>query len=580
MSMRRPYPGLLPPAATSVLLVVCAACGAASDDPAAAPPLQVVPGGANSVSQPAPEAGEHDVLRDVLAGSGIEFRHTIADGRLDTLIESVGSGVTVFDADGDGRLDLYFIGQGWHEGVSSGDPVRGAGRNRLYRNLGGFRFEDITQRAGVGDDGFGFMALAADLDDDGDQDLYVLNDGPNVLYRNRGDGTFEDATADAGVAGSACSVAGAVIDADGDGRLDLYVGNYVVFDASYRLHYAPDVFPGPLAFEPQADVLLVNAGDGTFRDATADAGLDGPPARAMGVSVLDADGDGRLDLFVANDATANFLFLAEGDGRFREAAAISGVAFGVQGEATAAMAGSVGDVDGDGRADLYVTDSGYGSLFHNSGDSDSGGSIFIDRVVASGIAAPSGQWASWGAGFLDFDLDGVLDLYLANGDLHRATGRPDLLFRGLGDARFEDVSAESGAWFRAERMARGAALADLDDDGRMDVIVCHIQDAPALLRGRAPAGRHFITLDLRAKPGNANGLGARVVVSVGGLDRSLTVIPRTGYLSQGDPRLVLGIGAADRVDRVRITWPGGETQAASDLPADRVIVVKQGVSVQ
>jgi len=444
--MRRPHPGPL----FAVLLVGVAAltaCGRGADERS----TRSAERPADSVSLPAPAAGETDVLRDVLAGSGIDFRHTLADGQLDTLIESVGSGVTVFDADGDGRLDLYFVAQGWREGVSSGEPVPDAGRNRLYRNLGGFRFEDVTEHAGVGDGGFGFMAVAADLDDDGDQDLYVLNDGANVLYRNRGDGTFEDVTQAAGVAGDACSVAGAVIDADGDGRLDLYVGNYVLFDGSYRLHYAPDVFPGPLAFEPQADVLLVNTGDGTFRDATADAGLDVSPARAMGVSVLDANGDGRLDLYVANDATANFLFLAQGDGRFREAAAISGVAFGVQGEATAAMAGVVGDVDGDGLADLHVTDSGYGSLFHNAG-----GGVFVDRIVASGIAAPSGQWASWGGRFLDFDLDGVLDLYLANGDLHRATGRPDLLFRGLGDARFEDVSADSGSWFRAERMARGA----------------------------------------------------------------------------------------------------------------------------
>jgi len=550
VSMRRPHSGLARTVLfVPVVLLVLGGCGPGAGPEAASG----IPEAIDSVSLPAPAAGRDDVLRDVLAASGILHRHVLADGKLDTLIESVGSGVTVLDADGDGRLDLYFLGQGMREGVTDGDGegVAGAGRNRLYRNLGDFRFEDVTDRAGVGDDGYGFMAVAADLDDDGDQDLYVLNDGPNVLYLNRGDGTFEDVTESAGVAGDACSVAGAAIDADGDGRLDLYVGNYVLFDGSYRLHYAPDVFPGPLAFEPQADVLLLNAGDGSFRDATEGSGLDVPPARAMGVSVLDANGDGRLDLYVANDATANFLFLSEGDGRFSEAAAMSGVAYGVQGEATAAMAGVVGDVDGDGRADLHVTDSGYGSLFHNAG-----GGVFVDRVVASGIAAPSGQWASWGGGFLDFDLDGVLDLYIANGDLHRATGRPDLLFRGTGDLRFDDVSADAGAWFRAERMARGAALADLDDDGRMDVIVCH------------------------AKTGHASGLGARVIVSAGGREHALTLTPRCGYLSQGDPRIVLGLGASERVDRIQITWPGGETQEIVDLAADRVVIVREGESVQ
>jgi len=560
-------------AVAAVALLALAACGndaAAPDDAGTAREADTA-----SVSLPAPEAGADDVLRDVLPGSGVTYRHVLADGKLDTLIESVGCGVTTFDYDGDGLLDLYFVDQGWREGVSKGTRREGAGRNRLFRNLGRMRFEDVTEKAGVGDEGFGFMALAADLDDDGDQDLYVLNDGPNVLYRNDGDGTFSDVTAEAGVAGDACSVAGALLDADGDGRLDLYVGNYVAFDASYELHYAPDVFPGPLAFEPQADVLYLNGGGLSFRDGTAGSGLDVPPARAMGVSVLDADGDGRLDLYVANDATANFLFRALGGGRFAEEALQSGVAYGVQGEATAAMAGAVGDVDGDGKPDLHVTDSGYGSLFQNTGRG-----LFLDRVVASGIAAPSGQWASWGGGFLDFDLDGVLDLYLANGDLHRATGRPDLLFRGVGDFRFEDVSADAGAWFRAERMGRGAAIADLDDDGRLDVVVCHVHDAPAILHGRAPEGRHFVTLDLRAKPGNAGGIGSRVTVVAGGRERRETLVPRCGYLGQGDPRLHLGLGDADRVERVAITWPDGTTQECADLAADRVYVVRQGEPVQ
>jgi hypothetical protein len=569
MNMRRPHPALLLGAA--LVLATCGRADEATGDGTEASSANA----SDSVSMRAPRAGADDVLHDVFAGSGITYRHTLLDGTLDTLIESVGSGVTVFDADGDGRLDLYFVDQGWRAGVTDGEKQAGAGRNRLYRNLGGFRFEDVTASAGVGDDGYGFMALAADLDDDGDTDLYVLNDGPNVLYRNDGTGTFEDVTESAGVAGDACSVAGTVIDADGDGLLDLYVGNYVRFDSSYRLHYAPDVFPGPLAFEPQPDVLLLNSATGVFRDGTAGSGLDVSPARAMGVSVLDANADGALDLFVANDATANFLFLGDGAGRFREEAARSGVAFGVQGEATAAMAGAVGDVDGDGRPDLHVTDSAYGSLFQNTGDG-----LFVDRVVASGIAAPSGQWASWGGGFLDADLDGMVDLYLANGDLHRATGRPDLLFRGLGDGRFEDVSADSGAWFRAERMARGAAIADLDDDGRMDLIVCHVHDEPALLRGVAPEGAHFLTLDLRAKAGHANGIGARVVVSVGGVKRSVTLTPRCGYLTQGDPRLHFGLGSASRVDRVEITWPGGEVQAIVDLAADQIVVVTEGDSVQ
>ena len=553
------------------LLAACSDPGATDDKTANAS----TPGDAASVSLPAPEAGDDDPLRDVLAGSGIDYRHVLVDGKLDSLIESVGLGVLTFDYDGDGQQDIYFVDQGWREGVTDGAAPKNARGNRLYRNLGNMRFADVTEAAGVGDTGYGFMAIAADLDDDGDQDLYVLNDGPNVLYTNDGDGTFTDTTTAAGVGGDACSVGGAVIDADGDGRLDLYVGNYVTFDPSYKLHYSPDVFPGPLAFEPQADVLYVNKGDGTFTDGTKRAGLDIPAARAMGVSVIDANGDGRLDLYVANDATANFLFVAQGDGRFAEVAAQSGVAYGVQGEATAAMAAAVGDVDNDGKADMHVSDSGYGSLFHNAGNG-----LFVDRVIASGIAAPSGSWASWGGGFLDYDLDGALDLYLANGDLHRATGRPDLLFHGRGDTHFDDESTAAGAWFRAERMGRGAALADLDSDGRMDVVVCHIHDAPALLHGRAPVGRHFVTLDLRAKPGNANSYGARVTVTAGERTHAETHVPRCGYLGQGDPRMLIGLGDATRVDRVEIVWPDGETQTFEGLDADRVYVVPQGSALR
>jgi hypothetical protein len=547
---------------------------------ACTPPSPGGAAGGSGAQVPAPPAAAAagsatDTFRDALAGSGIDFVHVLPDGAMDSLPESVGAGVTAIDYDGDGRLDLHFVGQAWSERINTGEPKPGATRNRLYRNLGGGKFEDVTDKAGVGLEAFAFMSVAADFDDDGRQDLFVAAESANRLYRNRGDGTFEDVTTRAGISTSVCTVAAAALDANGDGLLDLYLGNYVTYDKNYRLFYKPVVFPGPLAFAAQGDLLYLNRGDGTFADATVGSGIDvAEPGRAMGVSILDFDMDGRPDVYVANDASANFLFRNEGGGKFSEAATPMGLAYGVQGDSTAAMAGMVGDVNEDGRPDLHVTDNAYGSMYVSNAK---GG--WTDRILTCGVAGASGQWPSWGGGFLDFDADGHADLYLANGDLYRATGRPDLLFRGRGDGTFEDVSPVSGAWFRQERAGRGACIADLDDDARLDVVVTHIGDRPALLRNQSRTG-HGVLVALRAKPRNASGQGAKVTVVAGGKERTEVAWPRQGYITVGDPRVHFGLGAADRVERLEVVWPDGTKSEAKDLAADRVWTVVQGGSVQ
>ncbi len=530
---------------------------------------------AHSVAARAAPGSDADAFRDVTASSGVDFVHVLADGALDLLPESVGSGVTCLDYDGDGKMDLFFVAQGWSDDVHTGEPKRGITRHRLYRNLGGARFEDVTGRAGVGLEEFAFCAVAGDYDDDGRPDLLVVGQDVRHLFRNRGDGTFEDVAEAAGLAGSTCAVGAAFLDADGDGLLDIYVGNYLSFDKEYRLYFKPVVFPGPLAFAAQADQLYLNRGDGTFADASEAAGLRAfEPGRAMGVSVIDHDLDGRPDLYVANDATASFLLHNAGGGKFEERGVRSGVAYGVNGDAAAAMAAMVGDIDEDGRPDMRVTASSYGSMFVNRPD---GG--FQDRILRCGIAGASGQWPSWGGGFLDFDCDGHLDLYAANGDLYRATGRPDLLFRGKGDGTFEDVSLTSGAWFREERPARGACIVDLDDDARLDVVVAHIGGRPALLRNQT-RGNHGVLVALTARAKTASGQGARVTVSAGGRDRVQHLWPRSGYLGSGDPRLHFGLGEADRIDRLEVAWTDGTKQTFTDLAPDRVYAVTQGGSIQ
>jgi hypothetical protein len=549
--------------AAVVAALLLGACSPSAPSPTRAPAPAAAPG------------SDADAFRDVTAASGVDFAHVLVDGALDSLPESVGAGATCFDYDGDGRMDLFFVAQGWCDDVHTGEPKRGITRHRLYRNLGGGRFADVTDRAGVGREEFAFCATAGDFDDDGRADLLVVGQGVRRLFKNRGDGTFEDVAESAGLADASCAVAAAFLDADGDGRLDVYVGNYVSFDKKYRLHFKPVVFPGPLAFPASHDQLYLNNGDGTFRDASQAAGLRAfEPGRAMGVTVLDYDGDGRPDLYVANDATASFLLHNAGGGKFDEVGVRAGVAYGANGEATAAMVGLVGDVNDDGRPDIRVTASNYGSMFMNLGDG-----LFADRVFNCGIAGAAGQWPQWGGGFFDYDNDGRLDLHLATGDLYRNTGRPDLLFRGKGDGTFADVSRASGAWFREERCARGSCVVDFDDDARMDVVVSHVGGTAALLRNQTRTN-HAVLVSLRAKPRTASGQGARVTVVAGGTSRTQFLWPRAGYLGSGDPRLHFGLGSTDRVTRLEVAWTDGTKQSFENLPADRVYTVTEGGSIQ
>jgi hypothetical protein len=538
---------------------------------------------------PPPEAPERPVIAaegepfvDVTAAAGIDFVHHFGDATMDNIVESLGSGASWLDFDGDGDLDLYLVDQGWLPGVSAGERPAAKVRNRLYENLGGGSFREVPAAAGAADDGYGFAAAVGDVDNDGDADLLVANCGPNRLYVNRGDKTFRRAEG-AGVEDGRCTAAATFFDYDRDGFLDVYLANYLTFDPEYTLHYAPDVFPGPMAYEPQADALLRNRGDATFVDVSAAAGIAVDPGRAMGVVATDFDGDGWTDVFVANDATANFLFRNRGDrsdgpGRgdgpsFEEVGALWGVAFGFRGEATGAMAGVVGDLDGDGRPDLLVTDTTYGSLYRNREDG-----LFEDLVMRSGLAAPSGQWVSWGGGFFDFENDGDLDVFQVNGDLKRLTGRPDLLLANRGD-RGDGPSfdlAEGGAYFRAELPGRGGAFADFDDDGDLDVLVTVLGASPVLLRNDVAGRGHWLGVALRGVESNRDGLGAVVTVEAGGQRWVGIRHAPAGYLTQNDPRLHFGLGELERVERLEVAWPSGAVDAMEDLEVDRYVEIEEG----
>ncbi len=522
------------------------------------------------VTPPVP-AGPGDLFVDATRDAGLDaFVHHLCDGHLSNVIEALGAGGCLLDADGDGLLDVYLVDGAALPGVSDADPARHRHRNRLFRNRGDGTFEDVTDRAGVGDAGFGVAAAAADYDNDGDTDLYVVNVGRNVLYRNRGDGTFEDVTEQAGVGDEGTGVGAVFCDVDGDGLLDLFVVNYLTYDPDYTYHYQPDAFPGPLAYEPQDNVLYHNRGDGTFEDWSERSGIRVSGNRGMAAAAFDADGDGDVDLYVTNDATPNLLLLNDGSGRFREAGLEAMVAYGQSGDTTASMAADVGDCNGDGLLDILVTDTSYGSLFVARSDG-----VFQDRVAASGIAALAGQYVSWGGNFIDFDNDGDLDVFVANGDLHHLVGWEDLLLENLGDGRFRDAADRGGAWFRARLRGRASAVGDLNDDGRPDLVITHLADRPALLLNRDPSGNHWITLRLHGRHCNRDGFGTRIEVEAGG--RRLVAEARcpSGYLFQGDPRPHFGLGRAARVDRIRLRWPCGREQVLRDVPVDRILDVTE-----
>jgi hypothetical protein len=540
------------------------------------------------------EAGAPAVrFTDATPASGIEFRNVCgaAAEAKGWLNESMGSGAAWLDYDGDGKLDLYLVnGSTWERGPGAGEP------DRLYRGDGKGRFTDVTDRAGVGQRGWGYGVAVGDVDNDGDPDLFVTNLGPNVLYRNNGDGTFSDVTAAAGLGReSAWSTSAAFFDMEGDRDLDLYVANYMETDPAkvprrgskaaeslvncqYR---GVQVFCGPLGQVPAQDALYRNNGDGTFSDVTLEAGMRlDPPRYALGVVVADYDEDGDSDVYVANDSVQNSLWNNRGEGKFVDVGVGTLSALTADGRAQAGMGADFGDFNNDGWVDLVVTNfsQDVNTIYRNVQ-----GNFFVDDSALVGMGA---TWfeLSWGTGFHDFDRDGDLDLFIANGHVYPQVDGADLgtryrqrnhLFlneRG----RMREASAAAGPGFAVERSFRGAAFADHDDDGDVDVLVTALDEAPLLLRNDTTGAGHYLQIRLIGSLSNRDGVGVRVAVLAGG---RATVRQRQGggsYLSASEPRLHFGLGDATRADKVEILWPSGARDELSDVPADRAITVREG----
>jgi hypothetical protein len=518
---------------------------------------------------------ELPVFTDITKQAGITFKHSYGDHHLDNIVEGTGAGACFFDFNGDGLMDIYLVTGAWTKNVSSneGRDLRGKLSNRLYRNNGDGTFTDVTEKAGVGGNGaFSSGCSAADYDNDGHVDLYVLNYNGNILYHNNGDGTFTDVTKQAGLASNRWGLSAVWFDYNNDGYLDVFVGNYLLYDdGKFRDFYPAAGYPGPLSYSGQPNALYRNNGDGTFTEVTKEAGLYKPDGRTMSVTVADFRNIGLLDIFAANDAMENFFFENTGKGTFVEKAVNFGLAFGENGQGVSSMGPVVGDVNRDGLLDIFIPNLNYCILFQQA--LVNGRRTFFDRTVVTGLSQALGQYAGWGAVLFDYDNDGWLDLFIAHGDAHHEYVEEASLMRNKGDGTFEDVSDRSGQYFKEKYVGRGVAWADIDNDGDIDLLVANLNDSPKLLRNDGGNRNNWLTVDAKLKfpTGTRDAIGARVTVTTGKLKQIEDLIPSRGYMSQGDPRLHFGLGQAAYADLVEIRWPDGAVDRYEKVKANQFL---------
>jgi hypothetical protein len=493
-----------------------------------------------------------------------------------------GQGVCVLDYDRDGDPDLFLVGGGYLDGLKpTGVP------NRLYRNEGG-KFTEVSEAAGLAaPGGWGFGCAAADIDRDGDLDLYVAELGPNRLWRNDG-GHFADITQASG-AGDPRWTAGVIFaDFNGDGWPDLFLANHARFDPAHLPGEGGRcpwkglmVGCGPLAYSPDRSTLLLNRGGASFTDQTARAGMEQATGYAFQPLAFDADGDGDADILVANDSTANFLWRNRGDGTFEEVGLESGLALSEDGRPQAAMGIALGDTDGDGRLDLYITNfsDDYNTLYRNLGDG-----FFLDNTYPSGLGEATFPYLGWGTHFFDADQDGDLDLFVANGHVwpeadDPATGtwyrQKNQLFLGRGDGRFEEVSASAGPGLAVVESSRGSAVFDLEGDGDLDLVTVNQDAPPTLLVNETGGAGHYLAVELEGTQSSRDGLGAKLRLLAGGRTQVREQVGAASYLSQSQLREHFGLGDSTRIERLEILWPSGQRQVLDNLKADQLLRLRE-----
>jgi hypothetical protein len=520
---------------------------------------------------------------DVTEKAGIRFTHFKGNNGISINLEEFGPGVCVSDFDGDGWQDIYFVNGRDRYGRDINVS------NALYRNNGDGVFTNDTDKAGVSGTGYGLGCVWGDYDNDGFPDLFVTQYGKNVLYHNNGDGTFTDVTDKAGVGGMEFGTwfhSGATFfDYDRDGKLDLYVGGYVAHGPGARRYCdlaGIQSSCAPSAYAGSAAMLYHNNGDGTFTNITKAAGIYQPNGKNLSVGAADYDNDGWPDLFVANDGIPAYLYRNDGNRKFRETGTATGMAYTLAGKVMAAMCISLGDYDNDGLLDLYISDFQKNSdhLWHNAGRG------FMDEVSSEvGITLPTRDVLSFGGGFFDYDNDGWLDLFIANGHVYPEVEQAmpgtlykqlNTLFHNENGKRFTVATESSGISDLAPRAARGAAFADFDNDGFVDIVVANNGDPPTILHNDGGNENHFVNFRLLGTKSNRDALGARIRITSGGISQIREIAGGGSYLSQSDLRANFGLGKSETVDLVEVAWPSGLKQSFRNIPAGKFYLITEG----
>ena len=520
--------------------------------------------------------------------SGIAWKHDNAMSADRHLPETMGPGVAFFDYDNDGWMDVFLVNSGEADFYKPAAPLK----NALYKNNRDGTFTDVTDKAGVaGGREFGMGCAIADYDNDGYQDILVTAYGRCTLYHNNGDGTFTDVTAKAGVAAPGWTTSAVWFDYDNDGRLDLFLCSFVQWSLKSNVFCGDNklgkrFYCIPRVFKPTPSLLFHNNGDGTFTEVSKGTDIERALGKALGVVATDINNDGLMDLFVANDTVQNFLFANRGKGKWEEIGLSSEVGFSANGTPRSGMGVDAADFNGDGRQDLFVAnvDQEMFSLYQNSGKE-----FFTDVAAPHGVAQATRLLSGWGLKFFDYDNDGLVDLFLANGhpdDMIESYSQqvrykePLLLFRHEGQ-KLTNVSAQAGPAFQKMFAARGLAVGDYNNDGRIDVLVGNNGDTPLLLKNNAAGGHHWVGLTLQGTGCNRDAIGALITWSAGGVTRSRLKTHGGSYLSSHDMREVIGLGASAKVDWIEITWPqpSGRKERLTDVPADQYVTVVEGKGI-
>lgn len=520
-------------------------------------------------------------FEDVTTASGISWIHNNAHSAARHLPETVGAGCAFFDYDNDGWMDIYLVNSGRSDFYAPSSPLK----NALYRNNHNGTFTDVTDKAGLAGGGFGMGVAAADYDGDGFVDLYITNYGGNILFRNTGNGTFVDVTVKAGVGTSGWSTCAVWFDFDNDSKLDLFVSSFVHYDPTLNVLCADEsnrpYYCIPRHYKPRASYLFRNNGNGSFSDVSKQSGLAVFPGKSFGAVATDVNNDGLMDLFVANDTMPNFLFVNKGGGKFEEVGLAAGVAYGQTGKPRSGMGVDATDYDGDGWQDLFVAniDQEFFSLYHNQKDL-----TFTDEP---GEIGPATQLMSgWGLRFFDYDNDGDPDLLLVNGHpddlVEMRTSRvkykePLLMFENTGRV-FQNRSQVSGAVFARQFSGRGMATGDFDNDGDLDVLISNNGEAPLLLRNEGGNRNNWLGLQLVPTKSNPTATGALISWQAGGVKRTRLKTSGGSYLSSHDPREILGVGAANKIDSIEIRWPSGTIDKLTNVSLNKYLKVVEGAT--